>query len=99
MFDALYDRAAVTALTHEVRPEYVGRVHEALKPGAPCVVVVIERPGKDASEGPPFTTTPDHFRQQWLEAPGHPFEKVHVQPGTDDEPGQEMVYILRRLDA
>lgn len=63
-FDALYDRAALVALTEELRPRYVMHTDRLLKPGATRLVITLEY-DQNVVNGPPFSVMPDELARYW----------------------------------
>ena len=63
-FDALYDRASLTALPAKKRPEYVGRTRTLLKVSAVQLLLTLEF-DETNTEGPPFSIMPDEILGYW----------------------------------
>lgn len=63
-FDALYDRGALVALPEDLRPQYVRRVNDLLRPDAFRLIVTLEYDQSRAA-GPPFSVLPDEMRRYW----------------------------------
>ena len=60
--DALYDRAALIALTAGQRQRYAQRLAQLLKPGTPGLLVTLEY-DQDEMDGPPFAVSSDEVRR------------------------------------
>lgn len=58
-FDAVYDRAALVALPHDMRERYVATVRRVLRPGGRILLVVFDF---DNPNGPPFSVPEDAVR-------------------------------------
>jgi len=63
-FDALYDRAALSAIAPAKRPEYARHTQGLLKPGAFRMLVTLEF-DETGYEGPPYAVWPDEIRAYW----------------------------------
>jgi thiopurine S-methyltransferase len=63
-FDALYDRAAWTALPVKKRPEYALHTTKLLNPDATQLLLTLEFDQSNA-EGPPFSISPDEVQSYW----------------------------------
>ncbi len=60
-FDALYDRASLIALPHEVRARYVEHLEARMTPGYDHLLVTLEYP-QAMVKGPPFAVMRDEVR-------------------------------------
>ena len=79
-FDALYDRAAFSALPPGKRPEYAQMTGELLKPGAARLLVTLEF-DDSLVEGPPYPAWRDEVSALW---PG--LERVEARDDTPNAP-------------
>lgn len=60
--DALYDRAALIALTDEQRPRYAQRLTHLLEPGTPGLLVTLDYDQAEM-DGPPFAVPGDEVQR------------------------------------
>ncbi|MGD9265341.1 MAG: thiopurine S-methyltransferase [Lysobacterales bacterium] len=79
-FDALYDRAAFSALPPGKRPEYAQMTGELLKPGAARLLVTLEF-DDSLVKGPPYPAWRDEVSALW---PG--LERVEARDDTPNAP-------------
>ena len=80
LFDALYDRAAFSALPPGKRPEYARMTRGLLKPGAFRLLITLEF-DDSLVEGPPYPVWPDEVSALW---PG--LERVESRDDTSNAP-------------
>lgn len=64
--DALYDRAALIALTQAQRTRYAARIKELLEPQTPGLLVTLNYE-QQQMEGPPFAVSSDEVRNLYRE--------------------------------
>lgn len=81
-FDALYDRAAMNAVSPKKRPEYVRHTDELLKPGVYRMLVTLEF-DESNYEGPPFSVMPDEVLEYWPD-----LQRVDERDDTDNRPSR-----------
>lgn len=81
-FDALYDRAALSALSSQKRPEYARHTQGLLKPDAFRMLLTLEF-DESNYEGPPYPVWPDEIRSDW---PG--LERIDERDDTDHRPAK-----------
>ncbi|HEX4998833.1 MAG TPA: thiopurine S-methyltransferase [Terriglobia bacterium] len=60
-FDLIYDRAALIALSPDVRPRYVARLGSLLNPGGRALLISLEY-DPQSMNGPPFAVREDEIR-------------------------------------
>jgi thiopurine S-methyltransferase len=63
-FDALYDRAALVAVSPELRPDYVAHTKTLLKPDAEKLLITLEYDQSKAN-GPPYSVLPGEVSAYW----------------------------------
>ena len=63
-FDALYDRAALIALSSELRPDYASHTAARLKAGAELLIITLEYE-QSKVDGPPFSVGADEVIAYW----------------------------------
>jgi len=63
-YDALYDRAALVALPHSLRPAYVKHTKTLLKVNATQLLITLEY-DQQKVDGPPFSVLPDEVKTYW----------------------------------
>lgn len=63
-FDALYDRGALVALPESLRPEYVERTRQLLRPGAVRLIITLEY-DQSVVQGPPYSVLPAEIGAYW----------------------------------
>lgn len=79
-FDALYDRAALSAVSEKMRPKYARHTKALLNPGAFHLLVTLEFDDGDV-EGPPYPVMPDEVLGYW------PYlHRVDVQDDVANQP-------------
>jgi len=101
--DALYDRAALIALTPAQRTRYAARIKELLKPQTPGLLVTLDYE-QQQMDGPPFAVSSDEVRSLYqdgfsIEQLGHT-DILKAQPRFREKgltTLTESVYRLRRL--
>ncbi len=77
-YDALYDRAALSAISSKKRPEYARHTKELLKPGAFQLLITLEF-DESNFEGPPFPVMTDEVLSYW---PG--LQRIDERDDTDN---------------
>ncbi len=101
--DALYDRAALIALTPAQRSRYAARITELLEPHTPGLLVTLDYE-QQQMEGPPFAVSTDEVRNLYRE--GFSIERLAHADVLKAQPRfrekgltalSESVYRLRRL--
>lgn len=101
--DALYDRAALIALTPVQRVHYAARITELLEPQTPGLLVTLDYP-QAAMDGPPFAVSASEVRD--LYHGGFSIEQLVHEDILEDQPQfrakglgtlYESVYRLRRF--
>ena len=65
-FDALYDRAALIALSPDLRPKYIQHTKTLLIPDASQLLLTLEYDQSKAN-GPPFSVMSDEVKSYWPE--------------------------------
>lgn len=63
-FDALYDRAALVALSPDLRPEYAAHTAALLAPGAELLIITLEY-DQARVDGPPFCVGASEVLDYW----------------------------------
>jgi len=63
-FDALYDRAALVAVSPELRPDYVAHTKTLLRPDAEKLLITLEYDQSKAN-GPPYSVLPGEVSAYW----------------------------------
>lgn len=63
-FDALYDRAALSAISPKIRPRYARHTKSLLNPGAVQLLVTLEF-DDSLTEGPPYPVFRDEVLAYW----------------------------------
>ena len=63
-FDALYDRAALAALSPHARVKYIQHTKTLLKPDAAQLLLTLEY-DQSKVNGPPFSVMPDEVKSYW----------------------------------
>ncbi len=81
-FDALYDRAALSAISPRKRPEYARHTQGLLKPGAFRIMVTLEFDDSNY-EGPPYPVWPDEVKAYWSD-----LERTDEWDDTDTRPSK-----------
>ena len=76
--DALYDRAALVALPHALRPSYIRHLRTLLPAAAPGLVITYEY-DQQRVNGPPFAVLEAELRALFA---GRPIELVEERPAT-----------------
>ena len=99
--DALYDRAALIALTHVQRPRYAQRLTHLLKPGTPGLLVTLDY-DQAVMDGPPFAVPGDEV-QRLYEASFHiqhltQFDALGDNPKFRDKGLSKLTEHVYRLD-
>jgi len=79
-FDALYDRAALTALPEKKRPEYVRKTKNLVKPDA-CLLFVTLEFDDSLAEGPPYPVWSDEINTHWAS-----LQRVDARDDTGNSP-------------
>ena len=80
LFDALYDRASLSALPPKKRLEYVQLTKNLLKPDAFQLLIALEF-DDTRTEGPPFSVLPDEVKGHWAG-----LRRVDEQNGIENSP-------------
>lgn len=81
-FDALYDRAALSAIAGKKRPEYVRHTQRLLTPDAFRMLVTLEF-DESNYEGPPFPVWPDEVKTHWPD-----LQRVDERDDTENRPSK-----------
>lgn len=82
--DALYDRAALIALTREQRPRYARQLARLLEPGTRGLLVTLDY-DQASMDGPPFSVTGEEV--QLLYGPGFHIQHLAWLDALEDNPG------------
>lgn len=100
--DALYDRAALIALTPEQRARYADRITQLLEPQTPGLLVTLDYE-QEKMAGPPFSVSADEVSRLYQE--GFSIEQLAHTDILEEQPRfrekglnamREAVYLLRR---